>query len=215
MNTIKVILFDDNPRIRDAVSMLLSGSSGLDFCGAFEDCKDLENVVEQIQPDVILMDIDMPGMDGIEAVKVLRSKFPEVRILMQTVFDDMDRIFSAICAGAHGYLLKNTPPYKIIEAIQEVYLGGAPMTPEVASKVLKMLSMRTQANSNAEDLLGLTPREKDVLKLLVEGKAYKMIASELNISYDTVRAHIKKIYEKLHVSSMTEAVAKAIQNRLV
>ena len=205
MNTIKVILFDDNPRIRDAVSMLLSGSSGLDFCGAFEDCKDLENVVEQIQPDVILMDIDMPGMDGIEAVKVLRSKFPEVRILMQTVFDDMDRIFSAICAGAHGYLLKNTPPYKIIEAIQEVYLGGAPMTPEVASKVLKMLSMRTQANSNAEDLL----------KLLVEGKAYKMIASELNISYDTVRAHIKKIYEKLHVSSMTEAVAKAIQNRLV
>jgi DNA-binding NarL/FixJ family response regulator len=214
MKTIKVILFDDNQRVRDAVSMLLGASPGIEFCGAFPNCAHLEHDIASSQPDVILMDIDMPGMDGVQAVEIIRRMNPEVKVLMQTVFDDSNRIFSAICAGAHGYILKNTPPAKIIESIHEVYMGGAPMTTEVASKVLKLLASDRVAKTKDESHL-LSIREKEVLRLLVQGQAYKMIAAELQISYDTVRAHIKKIYEKLHVSSMTEAVAKAIHHKIV
>ncbi|MFZ1423909.1 MAG: response regulator transcription factor [Saprospiraceae bacterium] len=212
MKTIRVVLFDDNIRVRDSISMLLSAIPGIEFTGAFPDCNDLEKILKHSNPDVILMDIDMPGKDGVEAVKDIRKLKPEIKILMQTVFDDADRIFSAICSGAHGYLLKNTAPLKIIESIQDVYQGGAPMTPEVASKVLKMLVTNQTVSENDYKLSG---REKDVLRLLVDGKSYKMIGSDLTITYDTVRAHIKKIYEKLHVSSMTEAVAKAIHHKIV
>lgn len=214
MKTIEVILFDDNPRVRDATGMLLSATPGIHFAGAFPDASRLVQVLKSTNPDVVLMDIDMPGMNGIDAVRQIRATVPQVRILMQTVFDDQERIFAAICAGAHGYILKNTLPSKIIESIMEVHQGGAPMTPEVASKVLRLLASGQPAQLPNE-AFALSPREKQVLQLLVQGKAYKMIAGELDITYDTVRAHIKKIYEKLHVSSMTEAVAKAIQHKLV
>jgi DNA-binding NarL/FixJ family response regulator len=214
MQTIRVILFDDNPHICDAIGMLLSNTPGIEFINAFPDCNSLEKVLLWSQPDVVLMDIDMPGVDGVQAVALIRKIMPEVRILMQTVFDDSDRIFAAICSGAHGYLLKNTPPSRIIESIHEVFHGGAPMTPDVATKVLKLLA-QDRPDSSTDEIKQLSHREKEVLKLLVAGKAYKMIAADLHITYDTVRAHIKKIYEKLHVSSMTEAVAKAIKSRIV
>ena len=214
MKAIEVILFDDNPRVRDALAMLLSGTTVIHFVHAFADCSQLVKKIKDTHPVVVLMDIDMPGMDGIEAVSRIREMAPDIKILMQTVFDDQERIFAAICAGAHGYILKNTLPAKIIEAIYEVHQGGAPMTPEVASKVLKLLAADAQPRLR-EEAFQLTTREKQVLQLLVQGKAYKMIAAELDITYDTVRAHIKKIYEKLHVGSMTEAVAKAIQHKLV
>ncbi len=214
MQPIRVILFDDSVRVRDAVSMLLAATPGIEFVRAFPDCMKLERNLQDTRPDVVMMDIDMPGIDGVEAVEQIRQRHPEIRILMQTVFDDQERIFAAICAGAHGYILKNTLPAKMIESIHDVYQGGAPMTPEVASKVLRMLAV-TRPTEPAQIAHQLTAREKEVLKLLVEGKAYKWIAAELDITYDTVRAHIKKIYEKLHVSSMTEAVAKAIHHKIV
>lgn len=215
MDAIRVILFDDNSLYRDSMSMLLNGVPNINFIGAFSNCNNLLKDLDRTKPDVVLLDIDMPGLNGIEACKVIRSHAADVKILMQTVFDDPDRIFKAICAGAHGYMLKGTLPAKIIEAIDEVNRGGAPMTPEVASKVLNLLSSKQAETNSSNQDYKLSAREKEVLKLLVEGKAYKMISAELNITYDTVRAHIKKIYEKLHVNSMTEAVAKAIRDDIV
>jgi DNA-binding NarL/FixJ family response regulator len=153
----------------------------------------------------------MPGINGIEGVVLIRKQFPDIHILMQTVFDDDDRIFAALKAGASGYILKNAGSAKLLDAIIEVHNGGAPMSPSVAKKVLNQFQ---GVKSSASENFNLSARERDVLGLLVNGKSYKMIADELNISYDTVRAHMKKIYEKLHVSSMTEAVAKAINKNL-
>jgi DNA-binding NarL/FixJ family response regulator len=157
------------------------------------------------------MDIDMPGMNGIEGVKQIRKHFPTVQILMLTVFDDDEKVFAAIKAGAGGYILKNAEPENLLHSISEVYNGGAPMTPAIARKVLQQF--QTFLPEEKKDY-HLSNREKEVLGLLVEGLSYKMIAGKLNITYDTVRAHMKKIYEKLHVASMTEAVAKAINQKL-
>ena len=157
------------------------------------------------------MDIDMPGMNGIEGVKLIRKNFPTVQILMLTVFDDDEKVFAAIKAGAGGYILKNAEPQNLLHAISEVYNGGAPMTPGIARKVLHQF--QTILPEEKKDY-HLSIREKEVLGLLVDGLSYKMIAGKLNITYDTVRAHMKKIYEKLHVASMTEAVAKAINQKL-
>ncbi|HYV94118.1 MAG TPA: response regulator transcription factor [Chitinophagales bacterium] len=213
MEEIRVVIFDDNPRVRDAIQMLVAGTEGFLFVAAFENCNDLVSCVEASTPDVALMDIDMPGVSGIEAVKIIRSNFPSVQVLMQTVFDDDEKIFNAVCAGAGGYILKNTPPAKILESIQEVFHGGAPMSPSIARKVLQLFSENVSQKEIIKDY-NLSAREKEVLALLVQGKSYKMISDDLSITYDTVRAHMKKIYEKLHVSSMTEAVAKAIHHRL-
>jgi DNA-binding NarL/FixJ family response regulator len=214
MNDIRVVVFDDNPRVRDAMSMLLGATPGIEFVAAYGHCNNLEVDLRESTPDVILLDIDMPGMDGIRAIASIKRLKPGTKVLMQTVFDDIDRIFAAICSGAHGYILKNTPPGRIIESIQEVYHGGAPMTPNVANKVLKLLASFRQSG-NPDQAYDISERERKVLKMLVDGKPYKVIAADLGITYDTVRFHIKNIYDKLHVSSMTEAVAKAIRNRIV
>jgi DNA-binding NarL/FixJ family response regulator len=160
------------------------------------------------------MDIEMPGINGIEAVKIVKEKFPHIKILMETIFDENDKIFQSICNGAEGYILKNTAPVQILSAIREIYEGGAPMTPSIASKVLKMFKYRSPDTSTSEQF-NLTDREKEILKCLVEGMSYKMIAETCFISADTVNGHIKNIYKKLQVHSKSEAVAKAIIGKIV
>ena len=211
MNGIKVTIFDDNDSLRDSVAMLLKESEDFSLAGAYSSCLDVTDNIRQTRPDVVIMDIDLPGVNGIEAVKLIRKNFPTVQVLMLTVFDDDEKVFAAIRAGAGGYILKNAEPQNLLHAIMEVYNGGSPMTPGIARKVLQEFqSLLPEEKMDYH----LSQRERQVLALLVEGHSYKMIAGKLNITYDTVRAHMKKIYEKLHVASMTEAVAKAINQKL-
>jgi DNA-binding NarL/FixJ family response regulator len=212
LSKIKVAVFDDNDSLRDSISLLLGETQDLTLVGAYSHCLDVVKNLRDTQPDVVLMDIDMPGMNGIEGVKLIRKNCPTVQILMFTVFDDEEKVFAAIKAGAAGYILKNAEPGHLVQAIMEVYKGGAPMTTGIARKVLQQF--QTFLPDEKKDY-HLSSREKEVLGLLVEGLSYKMISAKLNITYDTVRAHMKKIYEKLHVASMTEAVAKALNQNLI
>ena len=207
----RVIIYDDNKHVRDSIEMLLSDAIDIDLVNVFSNTQNIINDIDINNPDVILMDIDMPIMNGIEATAIAKKHYPTVQILMQTVFDDDNKIFNAIKAGASGYLLKDAIGKNLVDAIQEVYLGGSPMSPGVARKVLSQFQSNV---SQPKEDYNLSKREKEVLEYLVLGLSYKMIASKMDITYDTVRAHIKKIYEKLHVSSMTEAVAKAISSRM-
>jgi DNA-binding NarL/FixJ family response regulator len=196
--------------------MLLSTEADFEVVGSYSHVLDCVDDVRESNPDVILMDIEMPGMTGIEAVKFLTKEFPHVQILMQTVFEDDDRVFDSICAGASGYILKNHLNTKLVEAIKELQFGGSPMSPSIARKVLgKLQQIPQHVKPEAAPDYQLSPREKEVLSCIVNGLAYKMIADQLGISYETVRSHVKKIYEKLHVASLTEAVAKAINQRIV
>ncbi len=211
--TIKVAVFEDNEQLLESLQQLIDSANALTCTGAFLNAQHLEKKIEKSKPDVVIMDIDMPGINGIDAVNILHSKYPSIRILMQTVFDENDKIFAAIRAGASGYILKKSSPAKIIESIIETYNGGAAMTPSVAEKVLKMFRLQTQ--ETAAEKIDLSEREKEILALLVKGKSYKMIAAECFISIDTVNSHIKNIYEKLHVHSKSEAVVKAINQKLI
>lgn len=214
---IRVTIFDDNKKLLDSLDALIDGSPGFQIGGTFSNCSNLISDIEKSQPDVILMDIEMPGMNGIEAVKVVKQKFPKINVMMQTAFENDEHVFEAICAGASGYILKSTPPSRILECIVEVYQGGSPMSPTVARKVLGFLQQpkSEQKTTTAAETYNLSSREKEVLACLVNGMSYKMIADSCNITYETVRSHMKKIYEKLHVASMTEAVAKAINQKIV
>jgi len=174
---------------------------------------DLEFKIRRSQPEIVLMDIDMPGISGIEAVRIIREKFPEVQVMMQTVFEDNEKVFDSICAGASGYLLKNSLSEQIISAIRELKNGGAPMSPGIAKKVIHRFQEQNPY-IKGEDFK-LTEREKEVLTCLVKGMSYKMIADACFVSVDTVKFHIKKIYEKLHVNSKSEAVVKAMKNKIV
>jgi len=209
---IKIVLYEDNPQLREGLSMLLNGSDGFEVIGAFKNCNNAVDEIAALEPDVILMDIDMPGTNGIEGLKNIRMHNSEVKILMLTVFDDNKYVFEAIKSGANGYILKKTPPTKLLEYIQEANTGGAPMTSSIATQVLQMFS---RVHNPANEDYHLSEREKQVLQHLVNGYSYKMIASEMYISIDTVRSHIKKIYEKLHVNSKSEAVAKAFKDNIV
>lgn len=209
---IRVLVFEDNPDFVDSLSELIGNAPQMELVGVYSNCKNVVKNVEYHRPDVVLMDIDMPVQNGLEGLRSIRASGNEVVILMLTVFDDNDRVFQAICHGASGYLLKRTPPEKIIDAIREAHDGGAPMTPSIAKQVLKLFSQPFQKST---ELQTLTPREHDVLSFLVRGYSYKMIAGEMNIGIETVRFHIKNIYIKLHVNSKSEAVAKAIQNKIV
>jgi DNA-binding NarL/FixJ family response regulator len=212
MTTIRTALYEDNPDLRDSLSVLLRGTEGIELVGAFNNCEHIEAQIRHLQPEVVLMDIDMPVVNGLQGLAIVRKHFPEVHVLMLTVFDDNEHIFEAICEGAVGYLLKRTQPARLIEAIQDAHRGGAPMTSSIARKVLTMFAKSNQKSDNQRNL---TDREQEILALLVAGNSYKMIAAALRISIDTVRSHIKNIYEKLHVHSQTEAVAKAIREKLI
>ncbi|MEJ7736016.1 MAG: response regulator transcription factor [Chitinophagaceae bacterium] len=213
---LRIAVFDDNRNIRESISLLLSTSKDLQVVGSFAHVLDCVEDVKDCKPDIILMDIEMPAMTGIEAVKAIKKEFPHIQVLMQTVFEDDDRVFDSICAGASGYILKNYLNTKLIESIMELQHGGSPMSPSIARKVLgKMQQHAASIRPEEAPDYRLTSREKEVLACVVNGLSYKMIASQLNISYETVRSHIKKIYEKLHVASLTEVVAKAINQRIV
>jgi DNA-binding NarL/FixJ family response regulator len=207
---VRVLIFEDNELLRDSLAALIGLNDQFTLVGTRPNVLSVEHDVKDLNPDVILMDIDMPGMTGIEAVKKIRSFNCVVAVLMLTVFDDNKNVFEAIRAGASGYLLKKHITSKLYHAIQEAVDGGAPMSPSIARMVIS--SLQTPVRSNTYQL---TPRETEILSLLSKGESYKRIASELNISLDTVRTHIKKIYDKLHVHSQTEAVSKAIHERLV
>lgn len=208
---INLLIYEDNPPMREGLTMLIDGTEGFHVLGAFKNCSNIAFEVGSYKPDVILMDIDMPGVNGLEGL-IVRQINTEVSILMLTVFDDNKNIFEALMNGANGYILKKTPPAKLLEYIQEASTGGAPMNASVAAQVLKMFS---QISLPADNDYHLSAREKQVLQFLVKGYSYKMISAEMFIAMDTVRSHIKKIYEKLHVNSKSEAVAKAFRDKLV
>ena len=213
MKPIKVSIFEDNKHLRESLYYLISGTDGFACSEASEDCNDLVFTIENSQPDVVLMDIEMPGMNGIEAVKIIKQKFPQIQILMQTIFHDDDNIFNAICAGASGYILKTTSPEGYIEAIKDVYNGGSPMTGSVARRVLELFQHNITPKGNID--YQLTPKEKEILQQLIKGKSYKMISTVVGSSYETVRTHMKNIYAKLHVNSNTEAVLKTLKEKIV
>lgn len=209
---VNILIYEDKDSLRETLCCMLDLVDGYQVSGAFRQCLDVELQVKELQPEVILMDIDMPGMSGIEAVKKIRTFNKEVQILMLTIFDDNNNVFDAIYAGANGYLLKKNVSEKLVQAIGELLDGGAPMSPVIARKVIG--TMQKAAEEPVKDY-HLTPREITILRSLSQGNSYKMIATEFSISIDTVRTHIKKVYEKLHVNSQTEAVSKAINEKLV
>ena len=212
---IRVAIFEDNKLVRDALQAILNGTPGFICCGVFTDGRNWEMDIKRSEPDVVLMDIEMPGSNGIETTRNICERFPGIKILMQTVFNDSEKIFNALCAGASGYILKNDPPHKYIEAINEVYNGGAPISSSVAKKVLGFFANRNVILiSPGNEDYNLSEREKEILRMMAETSNYKIISEKLYISYETVRTHVKNIYKKLHVSNRSEAVMKAIQQGL-
>ncbi len=207
---LRVIIFDDNRDVRESVEMLLSTTGDMELAAGFESCINLIKEIDLLRPDVVLMDIDMPTMSGINAVKLLRTKFPALPVLMLTGFEDDEKVFDSICAGANGYVLKNANMESLIHYVREVFQGGAPMTPVIARKVLNQFSKLQPAQSVQDEFNSLSSREKEVLNLLVKGKSYKMIAEELFIGFETVHSHVSRIYKKLQVCSVVEAVSKTI-----
>jgi DNA-binding NarL/FixJ family response regulator len=208
---IRVAIYDDHPQRNDSLRLLLSRTEGLECVGTFPDCSNVVTDMDELHPDVVLMDIEMPNVNGIDGVSRIKQHYPNIRVIMQTVYEDEARIFASLQAGADGYLLKNAQPQKIIDSILEVYQGGASMTPSVALKVIRYFNQAPPADQEYR----LTPKEKEVLSLLAEGNSYKMVADRMGISYFTVNTHIKKVYEKLHVHSVSEAVSLALKKKIV
>ena len=206
---IRIAIFEDNDSLRESLVYLLKNTGEYEVTGDYYHCNDAATVARVYKPDVVLMDIDMPGKDGISGVKAIKEARPETAVIMYTVFEDDEKLFQCLCAGANGYLLKKTPPSVLFEAIQEVASGGAPMSPSIARKVLASFQ---HGKSNKYQL---SAREVEVLELLIKGYSAKMIAAELSISFDTARFHLKNIYSKLHVNCGKEAIVKALTEHIV
>ncbi|RZL65042.1 MAG: response regulator transcription factor [Pedobacter sp.] len=209
---IKVAIFEDNKLIREALQTIINGTSGFVCTGTFANVNQVEADILFSRPDVVLMDIEMPGRNGIEATKIIKENFPEIKVLIQTVFNDNDKIFNALCSGASGYILKTDSPLKQLQALEEVYNGGASMSSAIAQKVMQFFVRQNVilVQPEATDF-DLSTREKEILSLMMEGNNYRGIAEKAFISYETVRTHIKHIYKKLHVASRSEAIMKAKQ----
>jgi DNA-binding NarL/FixJ family response regulator len=209
---ISVVIYDDSSERRESLVALFSYQSNIACVGSFSNCSNLVEELNTLHPDVVLMDIRMPGVNGIEATYLVKQHLPTAKVIMQTVYDDDENIFNSLKAGAEGYILKSTESEKIIQCIEEVYNGGAVITPSIALKVTKYFNQQPSA---AAVEAGLTTREKEVLNLLAQGLSYKMVAAKLGITYNTVNAHVKKIYEKLSINSLGEAVSFALRNKII
>lgn len=213
---IRVTIFEDNKLIREALQTIINGTSGFVCSGTFANVNQVEADVFYSRPHVVLMDIEMPGRNGIEATKIIKERFHLVRVLIQTVFTDNDKIFNALCAGASGYILKTDAPAKQLQAIEEVYNGGASMSPTIAQKVMQFFVRKNVILVQPEEGdFNLSIREREIISLMMEGDNYRSIADKAFISYETVRTHVKNIYKKLHVVSRSEAMLKAKQQGLV
>ena len=207
----RVVIVEDLREVREGLSMLISGTPGFLCANRYRTMEDALSTISRDRPDVIMTDIGLPGMSGIEGIRVLRERFPDVPILALTVYDNDEQVFAALCAGASGYLLKNTAPARLLESLREAVLGGSPMSPEVARRVIDLFrKFKPREPSDYH----LTAQETELLKLLVEGHHYKTAAQHLGISINTVSFHLKNIYVKLRVHSKTEAVAKALREDL-
>ena len=210
--SIRVVIIEDLREVREGLTVLIDGTTGFQVAGAFRTMEEALQNIATCRATVILTDIGLPGMDGIEGTRVLHQRFPDVPILALTVYDDDEKVFNAICAGASGYLLKNTPPAQLLESLRGIAEGGAPMSPEVARRVIRLFREFRPIERASSDL---TPQEVVLLKLMVEGHHYKTAAREMGISTNTVSFHLKNIYEKLQVHSKTQAVAKALREHLI
>jgi DNA-binding NarL/FixJ family response regulator len=207
-----VWLVEDNEPFRKNISDLINSTPDLTCSLAVQSCEDaLTHLNEDVPPDILLMDIGLPGIDGIEGIERVKGIAPSIKVIMLTVFEDDDKIFQAICAGASGYLLKSAAPERIVESLKEILVGGAPINSQIAKKMLEMFARMTPA----KDKYGITDAEKKILRLLVEGEPKKKIAHELGISFYTVDTHLRNIYAKLQVHSQSGAVAKALKERLL
>jgi DNA-binding NarL/FixJ family response regulator len=209
---IKTAIVEDQRDIREGLTMLINGTAGYHCAGSYRSMEEALDKIKSEVPDIVLCDIGLPGMSGIEGIRILKERYPSLLLLMLTVYDDDERIFDALCAGACGYLLKRTSPARLLESLREAVTGGAPMSPEVASRVITLFrEIRPPERADYD----LTPHEMRLLKLVVEGHNYTTAAQELNVSYNTVKFHMRHIYEKLQVHSKSEAVAKAMRERLI
>jgi DNA-binding NarL/FixJ family response regulator len=210
---IRVAIVDDDRRIRDGLEMLINGTPGYQCVGSVTRVEDAWPSRLRAQPDVVLLDIDLPGMSGCDGVEVLKTRFSQAQIVMLTVYADEDKVFTAICRGACGYLLKDTPPLKLLDAIAEAVAGGAPMSPDIARQVVG--AFRKSAPRPAPPDERLTPQEVRLLQLLSDGYSYDGASAELNVSVNTIRNYIRSVYEKLHVHTKSEAVSKALRTRVI
>ena len=212
MEVIKAAIVEDQTDIRSGLTVLINGTPGYRCTGSYRSMEEALAGIASKTPDVVLCDIGLPGMSGIEGIRILKERYPTLSLLMLTVYDDDERIFDALCAGASGYLLKRTAPARLLESLREAVSGGAPMSPEVATRVIAVFrEIRPPERADYD----LTPHESRLLKLLVDGHNYTTAAEELRVSYNTVKFHMRQIYAKLQVHSKSEAVAKAMRERLV
>ena len=212
MQPVRVSIYEDNAKLRDLLELLIGHTEGFAISGSYPDCNNVKDDINRDHPDVVIMDIDMPGRNGLEGVQLIKEVDVNVRVVMHTVFDDDDRLFSCLTNGADGYLLKKDSWAHLVNAIREVYEGGAPMSPGIANRVLKAFRQSKQTSKNDYHI---TDREHQVLELLARGFSYRMIGIEFSISPETVKRHLKNIYQKLHVQCGPEAVAKAIRERII
>lgn len=211
MKKTRIAIFEDNQQFRESLEYIVLSGQDFDVVGCYPDASRLLQKIRESKPNVVLMDINMPGISGIEAVAAIKQEFPSIQVCMQTIFEEDDKVFASLCAGASGYILKNTRPDKLLQALAEVAEGGAFFTPSIAKKILHNF----QQQPEKAEFIKLSDREKDILRSMVDGMSYKMTAAHLGITYGTVHTHVKNIYDKLHVNSKSEAVVKALKQKLI